>query len=245
MSDPSAPGAVPPGRRAGWSPVALVSFVLIMAALLTVALIGRFQRPAPVSGLPEDAEVRAAIEALGDGLAVTTGDLRFESSLGPADSRAPRPPGLGGAVPRRIEAAERHLQAALRRSPGDARLEGWLGHLDLARHRYERAERHYRAAEWRAPHYGEARLGLGVTLAMRARTEGDPRRGRALTLEAIAQLAAVDENDPLYLAALYDRALLLAQVERDEEARRWAARYLERDPGSAWSAALKRMFPGL
>jgi tetratricopeptide (TPR) repeat protein len=222
--------------------VALVSFVLIVGALLTVALIGRFQRPVPVTGLPGDAAVRAAIAALGSGLPVTTGDLRFESSLGRRDSGVTRVRDLGN-DPGRIEAAEHHLLEALRRSPGDPRLEGWLGHLDLARHRYERAERHYRAAAWKAPHYGEAHLGLGVTLAMRARTEGDPRRGRALTLEAIAQFAAVDENDPLYLPALYDRVLLLAEVERVAEARKWAARYLERDPGSPWSAALERRFP--
>ena len=79
---------------------------------------------------------------------------------------------------------------------------------------------------------------------MRARTEGDPRRGRALTLEAIAQLAAVDEDDPFYLPALYDRVMLLEQVERTQEARKWAARYVALEPASPWSAALRRQFPG-
>ena len=92
---------MPPGRRAGWSPVALVSFVLIVGALLAIALIGRFQHPAPVTGLPQDTEVRAAIGALGSGLLVFTGDLRFESSLVASDSSAPRTP-LAAADPRRI-----------------------------------------------------------------------------------------------------------------------------------------------
>jgi len=242
VTDSPSPGTPAPAPRSA-SPLALVGFVLIMAALLVIALIGRLQRPQSVTGLPEGAEVRAALAELAGGLHVTTVDLRFESSLHAADSVGFRPPVVAGFANQRIEAAERHLLAARRLTPRDPRLAGWLGHLELARHRYERAERQYRAAIDLAPHYGEARLGLGVTLAMMARTESDPSRGRARTLEAIAQLAAVAESDPFYRAALYDRIVLLSQAEREPEARKWAERYLELEPAGPWAASLARMFP--
>jgi hypothetical protein len=91
-----------------------------------------------------------------------------------------------------------------------------------------------------APSYGEARLGLGVTLALRAAAEGDDARARGLRLRAISQFAAVPKADPCYQAALYDRVLLLPGVGQADEARRWAREYLTRDSASAWAVVLRR-----
>ena len=215
----------------------MVAFVLIMAALLVIGLMGRVRRPPPAVATPGGVEVESAVDSLRDGLAVVT-DLRFHSSI-PRGPRGPR--AIIGATSGQIEAAERLLMEAQRRSPRSVRLATWLGHLDLARHRYDRAERRYRTAVDLAPADGESRLGLGVTLAMMARTDGDPGRDRAWTLQAIAQFASVPETDSLYLAALYNRIVLLAQVGRNDEARTLAQRYRERDPDSPWSAALLRM----
>ena len=72
-----------------------------------------------------------------------------------------------------------------------------------------------------------------------AEAESDVNRARALELQAIAQFAAVREGEEPWLAALYDRALLLDQVGRSAEARRWARVYLARDPGGPWAGKLE------
>lgn len=234
----------PNGRSSpAWSPFARVSVVLILAGLLAVALLGRSRRPEVVTGMPEDPGVTAALAVMAGSVLVWSGDLRLESSW-TTDEHGPRPglplglrPGDSG----RITEAERWLLEAQQRRPRDARVDGLLGYLEVVRHRYERGEERYRAAVEKSPGYGEARLGLGVTLALRARTEGDTRRARGLVLEAIAQLAAVTEQDPFFLPALYDRILLLQQVGRGEEARRLANRYIELEPAGAWSGSLQRM----
>ena len=238
MTNPSPSGADAPPPRAATSRLALIAFVLIMAALMAIGLFSRSRRPGPAATAPEGAEVQAARDSLAGGLNITTVDLRFEESL-TSGLQIPRLFSLN----RRIEAAERLLVAAQKSAPRNARLASWRGHLELARHRYERAERHYRTAVDLAPRDGEARLGLGVTLAMIARTEGDASRGRSHLLEAIAQFASVPETDSaFYLPALYNRVVLLAQVDRRDEARRWADRYRELEPGSSWSVVLTRMF---
>jgi len=238
VTNPSPPGAPAPAPRAATSNLALIAFVLIMAGLLAIGLFSRSWRPAPPPALPEGAEVEAARDSLAGGLNITTVDLRFQESL----TRGPQIPILVS-LNRRIEAAEPLLVAAQKRAPRNARLASWLGHLELARHRYERAERRYRSAIDLAPRDGEARLGLGVTLAMMARTEGDPGRSRSHLLEAIAQFASVPETDSsFYLPALFNRVVLLTQVDRHDEARRWSERYRELDPGSSWSVVLTRMF---
>lgn len=92
---------------------------------------------------------------------------------------------------------------------------------------------------------GEARLVLGVTLALRAAAESDEARARGLRLRTISRFASVPMNDPCHDAALYDRVLLLTRVERVEEAKRWARAYLEHDPGSPWAMVLIRELPGV
>ncbi len=229
-------------RIPAWSPAGLISFGVILAALTIIGLIGRFHRPAIVEGVPVDTRVRAAVTVLGGPLRVESGDLRFETSLGAAAGEAPPvPPGPPGAPdPARLLAAERLLLDAGRRRPLDPRVECLLGHLELAQQRLERAQRRYHAALDRAPGYGEARLGLGVALALQAQTEGDERRARGLQLQAIAQFAAVGERDPFFLPALYDRTQLLVRIGRTAEAQATARRYTALEPGSVWTAALAR-----
>jgi tetratricopeptide (TPR) repeat protein len=232
----------PPAARGGWSRKAIVLFAVIMTALTAVGLVGQFHRPRGPHGLPDDPAVAAARAALGGSLEVAAGELRFESSFDDPDAEHPESPTRERMAERfdRIASAARALEAGRARHPFDPRFEALLGHLELATDRLERAERHYRAATWFTAGYGEARLGLGVTLARRASAEGDERERRALTLEAIAQFAAVDERDRFYLPALFDRTLLLAEVGRMDEARRWTRRYLELEPGGVWNAVLLR-----
>lgn len=220
----------------------MLSFAAILVLLAAVGVIGMLHRPPAPRGLPEDPGVEAARTALA-GMPFDIGELRFPTSLA-AGEPIPLVEGMRqdhqGGPAQRLEVAERRLREARERHPRDARLDALLGHVELAGLRLERAERRYRAAVARAPRYGEARLGLGVALARRAQTEGDARTARRLKLQGIAQLAAVEENDPFYLPALYDRILLLAEVGRLDEARRWTERYVALDPGSPWSAALMR-----
>ena len=239
----SASGRGAGAKPAAWSAASLALFGLILVSLLGIGWCELARAPRLTQGLPADPAIRAAAAALGGPLPVTSGDLRFESWLDreagvPAVSRRPSPDLA------RLAEAEGWAREAKRRHRRDPRLECLLGHIDLARHRYEAAEGHYAAAVARAARYGEARLGYGVTLALHARTEGNGRRARALTLRAIAQLAAVDARDPFYLPALYDRALLLDRVGRPKDAAAAARRYLELEPGSPWAASLTRLLEG-
>jgi hypothetical protein len=82
-----------------------------------------------------------------------------------------------------------------------------------------------------------------VTLARLAALEADPIVRRRLQLRAIAQFAAVREHAVEQLDARFDRAVLLAEVGRMDDARRWAALYLAADPSSEWSELLRRQVP--
>jgi len=231
------PSARRPSRSiAGWSSRPLVLFGSIMAVLAGVGVFERFHHARGPAGLPADAAVDSARAALRDGLPVATLGLRFISSFD-MDEHAPPSP---DSASESLAAAARWMVVARRRLPFEPRAACLSAHLDLAADRLEEAEHFYRAALTLAPRYGEARLGLGVTLARRAATEGDERSVRALELQATAQFAAVEEDDRFYLPALYDRALMLARVGRAAEARQIARRYAALDPGSAWAATLLR-----
>ena len=230
--------------RLSWLPAPTLLFGATMLLFATTGLIALLVRAPSVAGLPDDPEVRDARALLSSGLPLASGELRFRCALiddgheQPPDSNPRRE--LSGDEVARAAAAERLLSRARLRHPGDSRLICALAHLDLVAQRFERAERRYRAAIRQAPHYGEARLGSGLALALTANTLGDAARARGLRLEAIAQFAAVGEEDPQYRPALYNRALVLHRVGRREEARRWAQRYVDREPGSLWSKALAR-----
>jgi len=130
------------------------------------------------------------------------------------------------------------LASAGARWPHDARLRLALAHLTLAQRTYRDAERAYRAIIDHGDRAPEAHLGLGVALQQQALLDPEPLHSRGLTLQAIAQFAAVRPGDPAFEAALYDRALLLAAVGRGAEARRFAQDYVELDRSSPWAARL-------
>jgi hypothetical protein len=223
-------------RRIRWPIVAVGVFLAMLAALLALASFMVFAPAPAIVGLPDDPDALAA-RALVAGLTpVGGGVLRFQSALVGADPDA-RP--LTAADGARVERAATLIERAAARRPGDPRLAVAGAGLDLARRRYGRAESGYRGALYFGAHCPDARLGLGVTLALEAETESDVNHARALTLQAIAQFAAVREGEAPWLAALYDRALLLDQVGRGAEARRWARVYLARDPGGPWAAKLE------
>src|SRR5262245_21798371 len=238
---PMATRSVPPGppsppRSSSWNIRAVVLFVIILGILLAIGLVNWLYRPPVPAGVPEDPEVAAALQALGI-LDVRTGDLRFVTSLGEAqDSGMP----IDSARPARLAKAAAAHELGRAHHRFDPRFDCLLGHVDLASDRLERAERHYRAALSLSRGYGEARLGLGVTLARRAVADGTAPAARSLRLEAIGQLAAVEDRDPFYLPASFDRVLLLIDVGRMEEARRLSNRYAELEPGSVWTGELRR-----
>lgn len=224
--------------------------------LLVLVLFGIFAasasaiRPREVSGLPDDADVQSA-RVLLTGATLDTPGLRVRSSLLEGRADAPPAPGDAGAVPAAetetsvaagadFDRAAALLERARARRPFDPRLAAACGTMDLARGLDGRAEGRFRAAIAANAHYPEARLLLGALLAMRARTQRVPAETRRLELQAIAQFAAVPEQAPEYPHALYNRALLLARVGRDAEARACARTYFEVDPGGPWAERLAR-----
>uniref|UniRef100_A0A832I372 Tetratricopeptide repeat protein n=1 Tax=Eiseniibacteriota bacterium TaxID=2212470 RepID=A0A832I372_UNCEI len=222
-------------RRLRWRVGPIVVFAGLMALLAGLAA-GSLMCPRRITaGLPDDPDLAAARARLA-GVPVRTGDLRFGSTLfgdvapdhsfGPSDQRA-------------VAAAESLVERAAARHALDARLWAARGALDLAVHRFARAERRYRRALDLAPHYPEARLGLGVALALQARIAPEPVARRRLALAAIAQFAAVGADDPYALEALYGRALMLREADRAREAEEARRAYLARDPVSPWAARLR------
>ncbi len=239
MNSPSP--AVPPPvaeleRRIKWSSAAVVAFIAILALLTVLAVLSAITPVRSVVGLPDDPDVRAAHAQVAGRLGVPAGDLRFESAL--LDRPLARFP--GPAATRALAlAADSLLERARRRALTDSRIPALQGHLALAQRHYPDAERLYRHAIDLAAHTSEARLGLGVALALRAEATRDQRDARALTLMAIAQLAAVRRDAACYPAALYDRSLLLWRVDRTHEAARTTAVYLASDSTSPWAARLR------
>jgi Flp pilus assembly protein TadD len=226
-----APPTASPAR-----PLPALGFLVVLLALAAMAIATLRTPPRIITGLPEGTRVGHARAALGDRLRIESGELRFQAVLAG---------GAGEATASQVSSAETWILAAMAQQPFEPRLHAALACLDLATLRLETAERHYRDALELAPSYGEARLGLGVTLALRATAESDAARARGLWLRAIAQFAAVPMDDPCHEAALYDRVLLLMRVERAEEAKRWARVYLERDAFSPWAMVLIRELPGV
>ena len=224
-------------RRPHWRTPGIATFlpfILLFAALAAVSLL---VPPRRVAGLPDDPEVRAVADALRDRLPVRAGNLRFRSALA---GEAARGAAFGAAEARLADRAAAAIGRAAARRRGDARLEVALAHLELARLRRAEAERRYRAVTDRGLDAPEARLGLGVAMALQARAEPDPLRARALRLEALAQLVAVDRDDSAHAVALYDRALLLVELGRAAEAEAVAREYLGLDPAGPWALRLRR-----
>jgi tetratricopeptide (TPR) repeat protein len=95
--------------------------------------------------------------------------------------------------------------------------------MDVVRHRYTAAATRYRRVVDRYTNYPEARLGLGMALALSGEIERNHLAQRQKFLRAIAQFAAVKPGDTEYPEARFDRALLLERVGRREEAEALAA----------------------
>jgi len=217
-----APAAAAPKAAPPWPVASTIGFALMLVSLTTVALISLFTPVQIVTGMPDDPDVAAARELVTNRVAVAGKDLQFVSALGIASGRSGTEPDLVVADrTQRCARAEARLRMAQSRRPNDARLLAALGHLALATDRLETAEHRYRDALRRAASYGEARLGLGMALALRAETTDDPM-ARTLTLESLAQFAAVPERDPCHGVALANRIVLLRRVGRASEAERLA-----------------------
>jgi len=228
-------------RRLQWRAAPVLVFLAMLVGLAVLAAVSLFSRPLLPSGLPDDPDVLAARSLLEHRVAAAPADLRFENTLLGEPAHAPNTARQRALVDR----AAGLLARARARHPRDARMIAACAHVALARRRFAEAERDYRAALDLAPHYGEARLGLGVLLAERAEREPHPLRARGLRLRATAQFAAVDPADSAYLAALYDRVVMLERVGRRQEAQQRAQAYLARDAASAWAQRLRqRAAPG-
>jgi tetratricopeptide (TPR) repeat protein len=233
-SSPSSTGA--PDGRLRWPPGA-TTFVFFLLLLLVAAIVPTVRPAKRVEGLPDDPDVASARELMNGRMSLPGASLRFESALTGEAATGHAAPGDGA---RLIEARDR-LEQARAHHHGDARLDAALAAVEVARHRYASAERQYRRALDRASNYPEARLGLGVTLAMLAELERSTLGARGLMLKAIAQFAAVEPDASQYEEALYNRALLLARVGRVDEARQRARRYLEMDATSPWADTMRRV----
>lgn len=213
-------------KKLRWRFVPIVVFIATLVGLAVVAF-GSLNPPHPTTGLPDDPAIRAA-QAEVAGARLFTAPYRIHSEfLGVPGPQA------ASADPARLESADSLLHLALRRRPLDARVHAALAMVELARHRLRHAESGFRRACDLAGHYPDARIGLGVTLAMRADRTPDPFEQRRLRLRAIAQLLDVRPGHPGERVALYDRALIALEVDRPEEARRAARRLAEIAPGSA------------
>lgn len=236
----SVPAAAPVAeieRRIQWRAASALVFLGILASLAGLAIMPLISPPMVSHGLPDDPDVKAAAGLVQNRLCANAGDLQFYSSLlGDEGAGHPFTTGDEGTVAR----SEGLLKRALSHHPGDARITTSLATLEFVRGKLAHAERGYRSALDRASWCGEARLALGVLLALRAEHEATSMTRRGLELQAIAQFAAIGQGDPALGAALYNRALLLTRVGRPDEARRVAALALARDPHGSWSESLRR-----
>lgn len=226
-------------RRLNWRVFPLACFVLMMVSLTVLASLQLASRPATLTGLPDSREIRLAGTFAYGRLLDSTGPLRFRSALlGDGAIGAP-------ALKETRDAARRvgeMLNAVPKTSRADPRFVSARASLALVSGRRREAERLYRAALDRAPAYGEAHLGLGAALALRADAERSHRLQRSLRLAALAHFVAVAPGDPAYEAALYDRVVMLRAVGREEEARRVAGAYALHDATSPWALRLAQEF---
>jgi hypothetical protein len=220
QAPPPVPAAVEEiGRRIRWPLLPALVFLGIMAALAVVAAIAIRSDPPIHSGLPEDPDVAAAA-ALVRGDPGSWGGLRFHSSLldrssigttaGDAERRRSADPEPGSRA-----RADGLLARAQARHRGDPRIAAARASLALLAGDLGAAERGYRSIVDGKPGYGEARLGLGMTLALRAARETDELEARRLDLQAIGQFAAVRRQDPAFAAARHNRVVLLRKVGRE------------------------------
>lgn len=238
---PSAPAPIAREleRRLNWGALPAILFLLMLLSLGAIAAYSTFAPPRTAHGLPDDPDVTAARALVAGHMGSPVQDLRFTSAL--TGDVGPRPVAPD---PDRLAAAREHLEHVLERDPFDPRTLTALAHVELALRRGTSALAHYRLALEFAPHYGEARLGLGLALARRSYTTANALERRRLQLRALAQFTAVSKDDPVYGAALYDRAMMALFAGRHDEAERLAREYLAREPDDPWAVRLRAAFGG-
>lgn len=208
-----------------WRAWPTLLFITNLTLLLVAGIVSVTMKPQRPSGLPEDARARVVRDIIAGRIAVATGPMRWQAALlggTPVANRAP-----DAAMLARVSEARAALEPVVRQHARDPRGHAALAALAMVTHDHVDAIHRYRAACERAPHYGEGRLGLGVALALLANRTPEVWQSRQLRLEAIAQFAAVDADDPLHSDAVHNRALLLAEVGRTREAARFAQRWLD------------------
>ena len=204
--------------------------------MLTIAGASLFLPTTVVEGMPDDPSARAARDLLLGQVMPACGGLRFGSAF---MGELELPATVGPADPERLDRAQTLLRRAVRSHPFEPRLLAALGHLELARRRFEQAARLYRRAVDLRSHCSEARLGLGVALALEADMTTDALSRRALELASLAQFSAIDPRSERWLDAAFNRAQLLERVGRRAEAREATRRYLARDDSSPWAVRLR------
>ena len=223
-------------KRLRWPALPTLLFLSFLVLLLVLASVSLWLRPQHPVGLPEDARLIAATALPDTTLSVLTDGLRFRAAALGGEARDLAD---DAAALERAGSRERLLAAWARRHPTEPRVRAALGALALVRHDYARAAIHYREACERAPHYAEGRLGWGVALALDAERTPEAWSRRALLLRAIAQFAAVDADQPEYPLALWNRARLLDEVGRREDAVAFAHAYLTLDATGPWAQRLR------
>jgi tetratricopeptide (TPR) repeat protein len=227
-------------RRVNWSAVRSALFVTLLLTLGVIALWSRVAPPRTATGLPDDADTRAAAALLQNGLRPAAPDLRFRSALA-GEVAGPAAAGAGFVA---LEKARGLLEKALSRDPLDPRRLTALAHVETALHRTNAADSRYRMALEFAPHYGEARLGLGVLLAHRSNLSPDPLERHRLRLQALAQFTAGRPEDPVYPIALLDRAVLALYAGRGVVAAECVEAYLALEPSGPWADHLRALAAG-
>lgn len=213
-------------RHLEWSALSTVLFIAILVALTAMGVVSLTMKPRHPEGLGRDAMLADASASLAGAARTTTNGLRWSAAVlgGEVAEGAPDPGFRPLAVTARAAAERAHA-----RDRRDPRPLAALAAFDVLAHDYARAAQRYRRACEAAPRYGEARLGAGVALALEANRTPEPWQSRALRLQAIAEFAMVDSVLAEYPIALYDRALLLRDVDRHAEAAYYASRYLARE----------------
>lgn len=218
-----------------WRPGPTLAFLAMLAGLLVVGLVVRGWKSERPAGLPDDPAVADARAMLVDGLTIPSRELALVTAIAGAARE-----GAGDSLPLdRLAAARGRLREAAARHPGDARLVAAIAHLDLAAGRLELAERAYRSVLRGAPAYGEARLALGVALALQAAQGLEPIRARARRLAAIGQFANIARDDPAWGAAVANRVALLRAVGRGHEAGRVASDAIRDGLAEPWAARVR------
>jgi tetratricopeptide (TPR) repeat protein len=223
-------------RRLRWPALPTLLFLGFLVMLLLLAGVSLWLRPQHPVGLPDDAALLTEAGLPDTTLAVLTDGLRFRAA---ALGGEPTAHTLDAASLSRVERAERALAHWARRHPTEPRVRAALGALALVRHDYRSAADRYKEACERSPRYAEGRLGWGVALALDAERTPDAWARRARLLRAIAQFAAVDEQQPEHALALWNRASLLDEVGRRDEALTFARAYLALDARSAHADRLR------